>query len=215
MNLKKLITISIIFLSVTACKVTINGAIEVQEALSFNQKKSSKPQIEVTPGKYAAVLTFKSKKKMYLTIKNNNETPVLFKIPKGKTIPETSGYFTLTQEESKQPYELEANIETIKTNSEVVRRSESCSETSYHNVCSYDHDGHRVCYMDSYEQYGVRVVEGYTKYTTKLVTADLLEPTTKNILARFEGKDVKARFVRSYYGPCYAGGYGRGGFGHY
>lgn len=189
-------------MAMSSCKLTLTGKLEAFDSLSFNPKKKKHGPILADAGTYSATLSFKSKKKIYLKFKDGKKKKVLFRIPKGKKLPRTSGAFTLLSSESGQPYDLEGEIDTSFSSGPQTTSTESCSETYYRRVCRRNEEGKRECYREAYTEYGTRQVTGHYEYTEKALSSILKDKNSGAVVGQFNGTHHDSTFSVDYYGGC-------------
>jgi hypothetical protein len=152
------------------------GKIEVNEPLKFDTKKGLK---ELPEGEYGVTLKRVNSRKLQLEVhvEGRDNNPVAdFKFPRGKSVPVNRGEFSLTSEESGQPYDIEGRIESEIEQTPERWTTEPCEHRVVERYCYYDRYGRPYCEYRERYVWGSRDVRYYDLITYRQLEADLFNP---------------------------------------
>ncbi|MEK6625246.1 MAG: hypothetical protein AABY86_09775 [Bdellovibrionota bacterium] len=223
---KILLLLSVILL--TSCVEKVRGTFEAKRPLTLRGKDGS---LTLTEGVHSAVLKIKQKKSATILVEaNGRKSKVRFNLPRGLRLPTNSGQVRLTSLEVGQPYDVNAAANTSVSNSGPRTSVESCSRSVVRPVCSYvtvamppvchtDRYGRRICHTppptsrricrnEWTNVYGQRQVTYEYRGETTEFNFTLLDPSSQEVVGRFNGYDYDANRVVTGYGPCYVYGTG-------
>jgi len=177
---------------------TVNGKLQVQNALPVvvngtNQQilpGTYDAKVEVAPFTYSLVLSINFQGK-------NSE--VKFKVPLGREFPRTDGNFSLAASESRQPFDVNADLRTSVVDSAESSGVESCSRLVAERVC-----GPRGCATETHTFYGNQYVRYIFRETTKHISADFTKlGNAADHLATFGGARTESQKVYTFQDYCH------------
>jgi hypothetical protein len=193
--MKKSVILFAGLLILTGCKENIRGKLDVAEDLQLKRKKDT---ITIKEGSYSATLGFKTKKKLTLKLEADGDAgkKLTFNIPKGMTISNRNGDFSLTPAQSGQPYTINGHVDTVTKTSDLYDGVESCYETITRRRCTRDRQtGDRVCNTDTTTVEGRRYYTYFYETDDKVFELSLLNQNGARS-AYFDGSKRSTRTIR-------------------
>lgn len=206
-NAIALLTLSLM----SASCINLEGRLNVKEPMTVKKRGGflnlQIKSTQIQPGNYQASLKVNSAKSFTLKL---GDILIPLKSQNDFSIP-ANGNVIIRGRDIAQPFDVSGKIETTVTESDLTRTYEDCTIQRTENQCE------RVCtggtptmpyHCDvvcrdvfvSYE--GSRYVEYHYKYTSRELTADLLDSSSKAVKASFSGYDNEADRINDYYGVC-------------
>ncbi len=206
----KLLLIAVLTcLPLMGCKSSISGDLRVKEPLVLNTKDGDR--VTLRAGQYNAKLKSQDRDELRFKVDiqdGDDQTVVLktedFQIPQ-------NGIVTLTSEQSGQPWNVVAVVDTDMTVSPTYRTYESCGSNQAYWRCSMSAD-YRYCnywYDDYYYDgfgpyYASREVVYHEEDTTRKVDLSFKDSTDNRVLATFNGERTHSTdIIYDYIGTCY------------
>lgn len=183
----------------TSC-VTLDGKLETYQTVTL---ESTKGKVTIDAGHHDAKLKWKSKEKIRLTLTEGKNKKIDFSVPKDVRIPQRRGQMTLTAQQSGQPYDLFANLDTHTRRSPTRYDRESCTQTRRITRCTTNPQGERKCWEETVTYHGHREIRYHYVYTLKGLIVELKAPSSEEILAKFDGTDESSHKVTEYESPCH------------
>jgi hypothetical protein len=189
MKIQKLMYLMPIFL--TGCHYPVHGTLEVISPLTL--KVHGHHTFEVAPGMHSMAMTRdahhdKVELKMKVLDRAGRERKVKIHVPDSVTLPDYSGSFTLTSEQTGQPFDLTGNLDTVETDSDSHVNREYC--------------GYGYGYYYGYYNQGIRLVTTHLHHRTANVTADFKATDRDETLANYKGSYTRTHEVIDAIGPC-------------
>ncbi len=170
---------------------------------SYNPNcQDPKKPITVPVGTYKAKLDRLGKTTLLLKFKVGRQDKVLeLNVPRGKEVPET-GVFTLSAQESGQPFDLTAQTETVIDRTPEQREQESCQITYHETVCGVvGNPPQYTCWTETHYRYGWQEVVYYLKTTRQSMQSEITQAGQS--AATFEGERSSSEKIYTYKGICY------------
>lgn len=204
----KIVFVMTAMMAAVGCKTNFDGAIKINQKMTVKLKKDYGT---VAPGTYASTIKFSSKKKAVLEIKvngsggKNPELPIA--IPRSEELPEYNGPISWRAEEIGQTFDVEGSLNTVVTDTERRRGTETCQERIPYRECYTDPQGRPVCRDGWRDATGSRVIDYYDRTYDRNVKLTLLDPKKGAVLAGLSGKNVQTERIVLSQGMCRA--YGR------
>ena len=191
---KKMRIIQLLFLALilVSCE-TISGNFTALNELVF------KDGVKVPAGVHKAKI---KAKKRSLTLEFSKDLKVKFNIPKNTDLPTRNGEIILSQNDVKQPFDIQGNVATNVSDSESRRDYESCTYREPQRVCYRDNQGRTRCYTEYRDIRGYRNVQYRLRTEDKKLSISLQTPGTNILAGHFEGNDVSRFRVYEYEGIC-------------
>lgn len=222
--MKQLMSVLLVSVAATAC-VHLDGQFDVKQPLNTKIKTGflnlQTKDMQIQPGIYDATVKSMSDKKLFLKIKprgvDQKDILIPIKSKDDLNIP-TAGEFELTAAEIDQPFNVLGSIKTDYSESSRQREIQSCTITRVERHCvevsSLDRQPPTpgptprpqpriVCTDVTISIPGEKVVEFHTIYTSRDVTANFVDPQTKDVLAELSSSGSESRRVTDYESPCY------------
>lgn len=196
--MNKLLMLVASLLLTTSC-VKLTGNLEVHDQLTLKSKRGNH---EIAPGNYEAKLSWKSKKKFKLTLTEGKNKKFTFNVPEGMKLPQNRGEVTLLSNQTGQPVDIKAQINTKRRRSATRSERDTCSVTRTITRCYTDGDGQRVCRDETVTYNGYRYVRYHYLYTYTGMVMELSEPNSAEIKATFDGRNTSSQRIVEYEGPC-------------
>ncbi len=210
-------------LALIACD-PINGTLQVAQSFTALAGSSSqqncgqenpncgaswgKHQITITPGSYNMSVE-SGRNDLQIDLKGANLSEKLeLTIPAGKQIPD-SGRVTLTSQETGQPFDLEAVINTDVQDSAKTNGYETCQVSYQEQVCAPTGDGgpgnppQIHCWFETHTRQGQQQVEYFVRSTNRSMTAEILLLGSTTSAAHFSGNRMSKQKIYTYQSPCF------------
>ncbi len=208
----------LLILTASSC-LKLKGSFKAKEDLVFIHTTifGNKKEKKVPAGTYQTSFKLQSENLIRLTFKKeNNENSKLVKIqlPEGTHIPRNNGQIILPASETGQKYDLEGAIDTEQSTSGIYHGTESCTYTRYERHCrrvcrqtddssSNDRRCRRKCEYIDVTYYGYQSVSYRYRYTDKRLTLEILQPSTGQSLADYNGTYHRTQKIYEYRGLCH------------
>jgi hypothetical protein len=199
-------------LSLVSCE-DFDGKFRAKKDLVFKTKKrmfSSKlVKVKVPANEYRTSINFTSTKKMKIEFKGIDKK-IKIKLPDGLSINPSNDTFYINGADVKQNYDFDGKIESVYSQSDIHRETESCSYTTYETRCRREcHTNdrgrticRRICNDYPVTRYGYRRVEYYYRYTTTDLRMKVLEPSTSESLGLFKATENYTNRINTYTSIC-------------
>jgi len=209
----KSLILGLTVLAMAGCRNTIEGTLRVEKAFSAKstQKLPCNPEagdpcyaeknIQVAPGQYTAKVSVNSGSQIEVQIKDTKTQTLMLQVPNNMTIPE-NGSFSVTSQQSGQPFDLNGVVTTTHQNSEVYRQRESCVVERWERECFETPHG-RQCSTVLRTYPGFREVEFYYIDSLQVLDIVLTSAATRSPLAHFKGDKQISQKRYAYQGQCW------------
>jgi|GEM_PF-6045366 len=180
----------------------IDGTIQVNQRLNLKGDKGK--SIIVERGSYQGKIKikkklFSSKRKLVINIDDHDK--IEFQIPKGMRFPEAHGELEILSEQSGQPADLFAEVDTHYSSTPQEETVRNCSRVRHYKQCIKTQGNKLVRVTKSFHLRGDQVVVFHQNITQKFVTAKILglEGTTKAV---FEAIESSSNYIQDYASDC-------------
>lgn len=113
-------------------------------------------------------------------------------------LPKYDGRLDLPASETGQPFDLVGDVNSERSQSDLIRTTESCSRTKYVRECKRD-----KCEDVSITITGEQDVEYYYSYIDTYLSAKVMKPRKSQVLAKFNGSRRESSKNYTYQGACW------------
>lgn len=200
--MKRLLYAVLATLVATGCSRSLTGTLNVREPMAINKKDGS--AVSLDQGSYRATLQDKEKKVVLHVEGAGRQLKADIRTPQGLVFPDT-GSFSVTSEQSGQPWNLVGQIQTDYKEGPRYRRTERCSYGRNYWYCHWRPGPHRHCgwwYDEFY--FGVRQVEYHMETVSRKASVEFRDPRSRQTLAVFNAAQVdESVLVYDYIGSCH------------
>lgn len=159
--------------------------------------------VKINEGMYDAKINFLSKSKLEIEVKQNNSSKKFqVKIPSSVSIPK-NGEFQIPSSKSGQTFDLTGAVKTVEVKSKNFQDWERCRVIREEVICRpVGNPPAMECSPVRRETWGERRVDFYYLDTTQNVRVNLLEKSSENLLAQFDGTEKYREKVITRAGYC-------------
>jgi ferredoxin len=194
--MKKLLIFAPLFLLVSCIDPV--GTLQVNENLTLVHTTmfGNHKNIKVPVGNYKMQLIVKANDRFKLVI-DGIDKAIKIKTKKGIDLP-ANGTAFFPAADLGQKYDMQIQMNTKQTRSDLRRRWESCTYTVPRTVC----DSHGNCHTEYYSVFGHKDIEYYVVTTLRRTKMKMLLTNSNVEAALFSGKDRDAHEVTTWETSC-------------
>jgi len=190
-------------LALSACE--LKGTMTVDSEFTAIDKKGRSYQI--MPGTYRTRMDYdENDRELKLEIKDavaHDDVELRLLVPVGRNAPERGKSFSYSARELGQSFSLRGQSTERFSQSEPLRRTETCHVVRYVRDCPYYPRGRRYCYNRPVNYIGYQTVEYRLNTMTESLELQLVSENGERTLARSSGQNSSTQEEIVYRGFCY------------
>ncbi len=197
--MKYLVSILMATALLSGCKTRVEGQLNVTKDIKLRAFSGEKHNIAV--GTYTADLSPNGSERIALRLNNDKNERFNFAIPSDVKIPD-NGTLNLTSAQVNQAADVNINVVTVVTKSDIREEMTSCTYQMPVQRCYPTPGGGVQCSIYYETVFGQQWERFYNVITTKDLTLNLSEPAATESSAQFIGSSQTFRRVILGQSPC-------------
>lgn len=160
-------------------------------------------ELKLPAGQHEMSVSLDGSRKIVFEVEGqrNKTHKIVLKIARG-TIPERSGSFAIPSAMSGQPFDVVGAVNTVVTESELMRDREQCTYQRPVNHCGPDGRGRTTCWTDWQTVWGYRRVEFFNRTTTQTLEGEI-SATGMATTGAFAGDRAESERIYTYTEQCF------------
>lgn len=165
--------------------------------------RDTQQELKLQPGQWDITITRESDRQVVFEVKDarNRTHKIVLKTPRETSLPERSGEFSLPGAQSGQPFDVQGVVDTVVTDSDLMRDNERCSYQRPYTVCGPDGRGRHHCWTEWRTVWGYRYVEFINRTTTQSLAGQIT--ATGAVAGDFGGHRTDVERIYRYAEQCF------------